>query len=109
MTQDIDLCLKYNSKFHNAKQRGIEFNLPFQSFKNLMRAKKCFYTGATLTQSGKGLATDLTIDRKDSKLGYIKGNCVAACYAANNFKSLFEGSNYLVSPKSAKKILKFVG
>ena len=35
----------YLIKMQSCQQRGVEFKLNFTSFKNLMRAKKCYYTG----------------------------------------------------------------
>lgn len=94
--QEFDLyCAKHLAwKAENAKKRGIEFNLSFQSMKNLMGAKKCFYTGIPLTKStGKESElklSDFTIDRIDGSKGYVRGNVVACCHAANQMKNQFE-------------------
>jgi hypothetical protein len=83
-------------KSENAKKRGIEFDLTFQSMKNLMGAKRCFYTGIMLTKStgkeenGSLRLSDATIDRIDGSKGYVKGNVVACCHAANQMKNQFE-------------------
>ena len=66
-------CAKsYLSKIQSCKQRGIEFKLNFTSFKNLMRAKKCYYTGVTLTRGGgqenKPIYRDWETDRKSTRL-----------------------------------------
>lgn len=100
---DLQLAQKYLNKAQSAKDRGIEFDLPFQSFKNIIRAKKCKYTGIPLTKE------TLTIERVNSKLGYIKGNCVAVSLAANQFKSLFENAAAkTVTVAQAEKILKIL-
>jgi len=88
-------CAKsYLSKMQSCQQRGIEFKLNFTSFKNLMRAKKCYYTGVTLTRGGgqENNPNYLTIDRIDNKLPYQKGNVVACCTKANQLKALVENS-----------------
>lgn len=96
---DLYVAKKLASKAKNAKDRGIEFSLTFQSMKNLMKAKKCYYTGITLTtpegvqpdQTGNK-ASDRTIDRVDGSKGYVPGNVVACCNAANNIKAQLEGA-----------------
>lgn len=98
---DLKVAKKLASKAKDAKSRGIEFGLTFQSMKNLMSAKKCYYTGITLTEpaglqddqvSFGRLASDRTIDRIDGSKGYVPGNVVACCNAANNIKSQLEGA-----------------
>lgn len=89
-------CAKsYLSKIQSCQQRGIEFKLNFTSFKNLMRAKKCYYTGVALTRGGgqENNPNYLTIDRIDNKLPYQKGNVVACCTKANQLKALVENSD----------------
>ncbi|QHZ60103.1 hypothetical protein PJKIFABJ_00167 [Pseudomonas phage PE09] len=81
-------------KAENAKKRGIEFNLTHTGMKNLLGAKKCYYTGIPLTKStGKEdelKLSDFTIDRIDGTKGYVKGNVVACCHAANQMKGQLE-------------------
>lgn len=83
-------------KAENAKKRGIEFNLSHTSMKNLLSSKRCYYTGIILTKStgkeenGELKLSDFTIDRIDGSKGYVKGNVVACCHAANQMKNQFE-------------------
>lgn len=80
-------------KSENAKKRGIDFTLSFTSMKNLMSAKRCYYTGLPLTKSdgsGEMRLSDATIDRIDGSKGYIAGNVVACCHGANQMKGQFE-------------------
>lgn len=81
-------------KAENAKKRGIEFSLTHTGMKNLLGAKRCYYTGIPLTKStGKEAElqlSDFTIDRIDGSKGYVKGNVVACCHAANQMKNQFE-------------------
>lgn len=98
---------KYINKMQNAHSRGIAFKLTLQGMTNLMRAKRCYYTGVVLTEprSGQPLrATDRTIDRIDGSKGYIPGNVVACCNAANHLKSLCE-SGGLAGYEMGLKIL----
>ena len=105
---DYDIAQRYVSKANHARQNGIEFSLSFTSFKNMMKSKRCKYTGIELTDSGKQLITDRTIDRIDSNKGYVKGNVVCICRAANQFKSLFENPQYPITLKLARKIIGIV-
>lgn len=94
-------------KAENAKKRGIEFNLTIASMKNLLSAKKCFYTGIGLTKStgkeDKLKLSDFTIDRIDGSKGYTKGNVVACCHAANQMKNQFESLG-IVGLKAGRNI-----
>lgn len=95
VANDLMVARKYIAKRDNALSRGIEFNLSLQSMANLMRAKKCYYTGFALTEPRQGMplrATDRTIDRVDATKGYVPGNVVACCHAANNLKSQCESA-----------------
>lgn len=89
---DLYVAKKMSAKSQNARDRGIEFNLTFASMRNLLSAKKCYYTGLQMTKSSgvKQIGSDLTIDRIDASKGYVKGNVVACCYAANQLKSQVE-------------------
>lgn len=96
---DLKVANKLRRKAEDAKRRGIEFGLTFQSMKNLMAAKRCYYTGIPLTEpvglqdGDTGRApSDRTIDRIDGTKGYIPGNVVACCNAANNIKAQLEGA-----------------
>ena len=97
---ELKVAKKLVAKEKDAKRRGIEFGLTFQSMKNLMKAKRCYYTGIVLTEPA-GLqddqlagrhASDRTIDRIDGSKGYVPGNVVACCNAANNIKAQLEGA-----------------
>lgn len=96
-------------KAENAKKRGIEFNLTIASMKNLLTAKKCFYTGIALTKStgkepnGELRLSDATIDRIDVTKGYVSGNVVACCHAANQMKNQFESLG-IVGLKAGRNI-----
>ena len=85
--QDMVIAQSYMNKINNAKQRDIEFDLSFTSFKNMCKANKCYFTGMPLS------ATTFSIDRIDSNKGYVKGN-VAACHTTfNSLKGIVENPN----------------
>lgn len=89
---DIQIAKKYQQKARNAEERGIEFTLSFQAFKNMLRAKKCYFTGIDLTDGNDTIpeATKRTIDRIDHRKPYESGNVVACCHAFNQFKAQME-------------------
>jgi len=99
----------YLSKINDARTRGTEFSLTLTEFHNMLRAKRCQLTGLPLTHrmGSNQIATDVTIDRKDSSKGYVKGNVHAVCYAANTFKSQFENPTSVLTPQMLKKIALF--
>ena len=82
----------YSAKVKNAKERNIEFNLSIGQFKTLYRRKRCYYTGIPMVNGG-GLDNPLskTLDRIDSKKGYVMGNVVCCTNKINAVKNeLFE-------------------
>jgi len=105
MQPDITLAEKYLRKVEDAKNRGIEFNLSLTSYKNIQRAKRCYFTGITLTDV-PNLANTRTIDRIDPTKGYEKGNVVACSFAANYFKSKIEVDTGLNVNQMSKVIAK---
>ena len=110
MSTDIKLALKYLAKARNAEDRGIEFDISITTFKNLMRAKRCKYTGIEMTMatSGTQKPTDKTIDRIDSTKGYVVGNVVACCHAANQVKSFWERGGNPLTPKHIIKMIAMI-
>lgn len=106
---DLRIAQLYVSKAGNAKSRGIEFSLPFTAFRNIMRAKYCYFSNIELTDPRPGqnnLETDRTVDRIDSSKGYVAGNCCATAYCVNNWKGGLENPTCLIKPEMAEKILK---
>lgn len=96
---DIVVATKYTNKFSNAMQRGLEFNLSLTSFKNMMRAKKCALTGLPVNLG------NISVDRLDNKIGYVKGNVVACHKDVNHIKGILEG-HQTVSLKDVYKMMR---
>lgn len=90
---------KYRGKVDNAKNRGIEFSLTLNDFRRLLMKKRCAYTGIALTihKEGHPKNADLTIERIDSTKGYVPGNCISVCSAANSVKGVLEDPNTFLS------------
>jgi uncharacterized protein YnzC (UPF0291/DUF896 family) len=83
---DEDVARKFLYTKDGAKARGIEFSLNLVSVKNLLKAKKCFYTGLPFDHTDP--ESSLTFDRLDYKKGYIKGNVVACRKSVNDLKNV---------------------
>lgn len=94
---DVAVARAYLSKANNAKDRDIDFTMTFTAFKNICRAKKCYFTGLPLT------ADTITIDRIDADVGYVTGNVVACHTLFNKLKSVYEGSDGTMNLNHVKK------
>ena len=101
--EDTIIARKYLSKLENAKARGIEFKLTFIAYKNLVRSKKCFYTGIDLSEV-EGAADQRTIDRINPNKGYVSGNVVACCKAMNHMKAVMEKDGSIFLPNFQKAV-----
>ena len=71
---------KYDHVIKSADKRGLEFNLNKTAFRNLV-LKSCNYCGR---ESKVPYVNG--IDRVDSEVGYIAGNCVPSCGVCNTAK-----------------------
>lgn len=70
-----------------AKQRNLKFNLTLKEFENII-SQPCFYCGSR----GKPYSG---IDRIDSKIGYVKDNCVSCCAICNYMKHVYTKKQFL--------------
>jgi hypothetical protein len=100
---------KWYSMRQSAHRRGIAFALIPTSLMNIMRAKKCYYSGVELTPGAKPGKkhnfSDFTVDRIDADVGYVAGNVVACCRAVNQMKSFIEARGETPTPEQMKKII----
>lgn len=94
------VACKYRNKLENAARRGLEFTLTLTSVSNLLKAKKCFFTGLPLDEN------TLTFDRVDNSKGYIQGNTVACHKEVNAFKATMENPETLVNLELVSKMVK---
>lgn len=83
---------KHSSLSNKCKANNRDFNLTYLSLLNIKSAKKCHYLGIRLDIPIGPLAdsSKATIDRKNPRLGYVKGNVVACSYLANQIKMYVE-------------------
>jgi len=97
----------YRSYIGGAKKRGISFELSEGEFREIV-AKNCYYCDSIPSAKNSLLYADGTrnkknsdttekfaklgtifvngIDRIDSKLGYVKSNCIPCCKVCNQMK-----------------------
>ena len=99
-TFDEVVATKYLNKLKNAQDRNLEFNLTLTSIRNIMKAKQCYFTKIPLDSE------TITIDRVNSKLGYIKGNVVACHTDVNAFKALIESNTKGLGLKEVTRMIK---
>lgn len=84
---DINKETKAINRWQSLKKKcsdnGMDFNLSVSDVRALISKKRCHYTGRKIEYG----ISHFSLDRKDSSLGYIKGNVVACHGEVNNFKS----------------------
>jgi hypothetical protein len=81
---DIEVAKKMINLQQSATSRNIEFDLSFETVKSLLLRTNCYYTGLKFEDEGK---FSFSVDRVDSKKGYIEGNVVACTIDINSKKS----------------------
>lgn len=102
----LEVTGKYYHLMKSASNRNKDFNLTKSDVRRLLERKTCFYTGLPFVAKD-GSPYVRTIDRVDSDKGYVKGNVVACCKMANEFKNqLLENGNGLsLNKKVIKRML----
>lgn len=78
-------AVKYLQTMRNARRRGLDFDLTFNDIKRLVSKTHCQYTGLPFNPHCDELK--LTLDRRDNKKGYVKGNVVACLNKINCLKN----------------------
>jgi hypothetical protein len=84
MLTDKEIACKYVSKIQNAKSRGINFNLLFRKFKQMLNTKTCKYTKVKFITGHAQLGR--SIDRIDSSKGYTDDNVIVCTKRINMLK-----------------------
>ena len=110
--EDLSICAKYTQMYNSAVNRGLTFDLSLYDIKKLLKRKYCAYTGIELTNNGQtNCRTQRTIERIDSKKGYVKGNVIAVSFVANQLKNIIledTTSKYFLDSKEFKQFIKNV-
>lgn len=100
MLSDREIAKRYINKINDAQQRDIEFDLSLRAFINVFKSKKCQLTGIPLTSE------TITIDRIDSRIGYVSGNVMAIHSSVNSLKGTIENPNNRLTFNNVRKMLK---
>ncbi len=108
---------KYKTYRKSARDRTLEFSLPFEEFHKLAK-QNCHYCNAEPKETREryggriskktGLRRESfslpykfsTIDRIDNTKGYISGNCRSSCIQCNMMKMHYTESDFLNKIKS---------
>lgn len=104
--EDLVIAKRFVYLSNRAGSKKIAFNLTIASMRNLLAAKKCYYTGIPLQTEDNTRPDYLTIDRKDYREGYVKGNVVACSHAANQLKSVIENNSHFLDHKQRVKLFR---
>lgn len=116
-----ELVYQFNVKYSKEKvgflrkranKKEIEFNLDFNDLFRMNNIQRCELTGIKLTKSTSNGALKFnasTLDRVDHNKGYVKGNVIVMCHAANKLKARFEDPNHSDYNKySPEELLQFL-
>lgn len=79
-----------------ANRKKIDFNLDYEDMIKINSTQFCELTGVRLTNhlsQSKQYFNTATIDRIDNMQGYVKGNVMVMCQAANRLKAKYEDPN----------------
>lgn len=78
---------KWQSLRDSADKRGKEFDLSLMTVANLLKSKKCHYTGRPISFFRQEGCETASVDRVDNDKGYITGNVVACSQRVNVAKN----------------------
>lgn len=85
---------KYYSLVRRAKQKKLQLDITFCDFKYL-KLGDCHYCGVSelflkyYCEVMKINTPWISVDRKNNNKGYLKTNCVSACFLCNKIKGSF--------------------
>jgi hypothetical protein len=91
VSENVFLAKKYLSLKQSAANRGMDFNLTIEELGELLKDRKCYFSGVDLVcyehSPGDDLPDNyLTIDRLDNNKGYVSGNVVCCSKSMNIIK-----------------------
>jgi len=87
----------YKDKIGDAENRGINFKLSIDQFKELI-SSRCSYCGAIPSNIKKKFGKNYLwngIDRFDNEIGYIIENCVSSCTICNRMKHTMTADEFI--------------
>lgn len=81
---DLEVAKKMLKIYQSAVDRKLDFDLSFETVRNLLLEPYCYYTNKPFEETGNFARS---FDRINSDLGYIEGNVVACTVDINSKKS----------------------
>lgn len=91
----------------SARKRKLEWDLSRKQFEKIV-SKSCYYCDAApvlrMGRKRRGPTLANGIDRKDSNLGYVIGNCLPCCKKCNRMKVVLSEKEFL---DQVKKIFEY--
>lgn len=83
---------------NHSSKRKKEYNIDIQYLLDLYENQKglCNISGTEMTYNHGSNLTNISIDRIDSNLGYIKGNVQLVCYVVNIMKNNFQINEFIM-------------
>ena len=103
MITDIIVAKKFMSLHSSATSRGIQFELSLNKVRQLLSAKRCYYTNKPFDDENKR-----SIDRVDNNIGYIDSNVVACELDFNQRKGDLTVEDITLMYEGVKKKIKKV-
>lgn len=86
--KDFEYCkdkhTTYLNKIIDAKNRNIEFTIPFKHFIKLCKKKRCMYSGKVFVPATHNRSS---FERVDNTKGYTKNNTIVCLSRLNGLKS----------------------
>ena len=79
-------CVKGKDK---KRKRNFDLTMDFLFFLHKKQNNKCYYCENVLNLGNNNMKTldQISIDRKNSNIGHIMGNCILSCYFCNSTKT----------------------
>lgn len=83
---------------NHSSKRGKEYNIDIQYLLDIYENQKglCNISGVKMTNDYGSKSTNISIDRINSDLGYVKGNIQLVCYIVNIMKNKFSINDFLM-------------
>lgn len=81
---DLEVAKKMLKIYQSAVDRKLDFDLSFETVRNLLLEPTCYYTQKVFEETGNFARS---FDRINSDLGYVEGNVVACTVDINSKKS----------------------
>lgn len=102
------LLIRLKSARNRAQSKGFDFDLTLEDLQTIYNEQdgKCFYSGRKFDTSNPN--NSLSIDRTDSKIGYVKSNIRLVCSIVNFVKHTYDTEVFLSLIKDIYEHKKFL-